>query len=100
MKGSNNPQFFAFYMYDAESLENCTTFDDHECMIIVYNFKTTSYNKHLDDNFLFMYTAMSIPLTSNMKPGLGVFKTRNDEIAKWRNGTKDKSHSYKVSPFQ
>ena len=38
---------------------------------------------------------------------VGVFKTRNDEMAKWRNerngemakwrnGTKDKSHSYKV----
>ena len=26
-------------------------------------------------------------------------KWRNDEIAKWRNGTKDKSHSYKVWPF-
>ena len=70
MKGSNNPQFFAFYMCDAESLENCTTFDN-QCMIIVYNFKMTSYNKHcnLDDN-LFMYTVMSIPLTSRMKPGL------------------------------
>ena len=60
-------------MYDAESLENSTTFDN-QYMIMVYNFKTTSYNKHkhcnLDDNLLFMYTVMSIPLTTRMKPGL------------------------------
>ena len=71
MKRSNHPLFSAFYMYDAESLENCTTYDD-QYMIMVYNFKTTSYNKHcnLDDNLLFMYTVMSIPLTTRMKPGL------------------------------
>lgn len=58
-------------MYDAESFENCTTLDD-QYMIMVYNFKTTSYNKHcnVDDNLLFMYTVMSIPLTTRMKPGL------------------------------
>ena len=51
---SNYPLFSAFYMYDAESLENCATFDD-QYMIMVYNFKTTSYKKHcnLDDNLLF-----------------------------------------------
>ena len=32
---------FAFHMYNAKSLDHCTTFDD-QYMIVLYNFKTTS----------------------------------------------------------
>ena len=31
---------FAFHMYDAKSLDHCTTFDD-QYKIVLYNFKTT-----------------------------------------------------------
>ena len=36
---------FAFHMYDAKSLDHCTTFDD-QYMIVLYNFQTTSDIEH------------------------------------------------------
>ena len=36
---------FAFHMYDAKSLDHCTNADDHY-MIVLCNFKTTSYIEH------------------------------------------------------
>ena len=36
---------FAFHMYNAKSLDHCTSVDDHY-MIVLCNFKTTLYIKH------------------------------------------------------
>ena len=36
---------FAFHMYAAKSLDNCSTFVD-QYMIVLYNFKTTSDIEH------------------------------------------------------
>ena len=65
---------FAFHMYDAKSLDHCTSVDD-QYMIILSNFKrrhTLNIHKYCNqfNNFLFMYTVMSILLTTRIKPGL------------------------------
>ena len=65
---------FAFHMYDAKSLDHCTSFDD-QYMIVLCNFKrrhTLNIHKYCNqfNNFLFMYTVMSILLTTRIKPGL------------------------------
>ena len=65
---------FAFHMYDAKSLDHCPTFDD-QYVIVLCNFKrrhTLNIHKYCNqfNNFLFMYTVMSILLTTRIKPGL------------------------------
>ena len=65
---------FAFHMYDAKSLDHRTSFDG-QYMIVLCNFKrrhTLNIHKYCNqfNIFLFMYTVMSVLLTTRIKPGL------------------------------